>query len=109
MLNQELTVPKMTWYIYLGEDLKRDQKIRFSFNRTIPIDYEDSDLIFLNNLIESESKCAPDHPDHGVDTKINCTCRADLRSIDKSLLKKVTGDDNLEYFRVYFDLVHLYS
>ncbi len=35
MLEKVLIAIKMTWYIYIGEDLKRDQKIKFPFYRTL--------------------------------------------------------------------------
>ncbi len=49
----------MTWYIYQGEELKRDQAIKFPFYRTIDFHYTEDDLIFFTDeLIESDSKSA---------------------------------------------------
>jgi hypothetical protein len=42
----------MTWYIGVGEDLHRDQKIRFPFYRSVDKNYSPADLIFTDNLIE---------------------------------------------------------
>ena len=43
---------QMTWYIGVGEDMHRDQKIRFPFFRNLDKDFSPSDLIFTDNLIE---------------------------------------------------------
>lgn len=42
----------MTWFINIGDDIMRDQNIRFSFYRSIDDDYESSDLIFHDTLFE---------------------------------------------------------
>lgn len=42
----------MTWYISIGDDISRDQKIRFPFNRSLDVDYSPSDLIFTDQLYE---------------------------------------------------------
>ncbi len=68
-------------------------------------EYSDTDLIFIDGLIESESKSPLQYPNDGVDTKANCTCTADLRSIDKSLLKKITEADGELYWELHFELV----
>ncbi|KAK0620644.1 putative hsp70 protein [Immersiella caudata] len=45
-------VSAMTWYINIGDDIQRDQKIRFPFYRSIDGDYSSTDLIFTDCLIE---------------------------------------------------------
>ena len=95
----------MTWYIYSGEDLKRDQKIKFPFYRILDEGYDDDDLMFDTELIESETKIPPTHPSPGIDTKRNCLCTSDLRSIDRSLLQKKTGTDGKTYYNVHYDIV----
>lgn len=42
----------MTWYISIGDDITRGQKIRFPFYRTLDEDYSPSDLIFEDDLYE---------------------------------------------------------
>jgi hypothetical protein len=94
----------MTWFIYRGEDLLREQSVKFPFFRTLPDDYGDRQLIFEDQLIQSEAKAPPVHPGHGL-TAINCKLTADLRNVDRSQFIKKTGADGLQYVLVYYDLV----
>ncbi|KAH8745651.1 hypothetical protein F5883DRAFT_654386 [Diaporthe sp. PMI_573] len=93
---------KMTWYIYIGENLKRDQTIKLSFYRTLNANYKDDELIFTDKLITSNSPMPPNHPTQ--ETKENCTLKADLRNVDRSLFIQRTGVDGLIYYDVHYDL-----
>ncbi|KAH8654245.1 hypothetical protein BGZ61DRAFT_500616 [Ilyonectria robusta] len=93
---------EMTWYIYIGEDLKRDQMMKFSFYRTLNADYNNDDLIFTDKLITCVSPIPPNHPTQ--DTKENCTLQADLRDVDRALFKQKTGIGGLTYYEVHYDL-----
>ena len=42
----------MTWYISIGDDITRDQKIRFPFSRDLDGNYTPSDLVFEDVLYE---------------------------------------------------------
>ncbi|OTA60000.1 actin-like ATPase domain-containing protein [Hypoxylon sp. EC38] len=93
-----------TWYIYAGEDLKRDKKIKFPFCRNIDADdYTDDDFILNDDLLSSDRTSAPTHPAH--DTKVNCTLTTDLSQVDKSIFKTRRGVDGKTYYRVTYDLV----
>jgi hypothetical protein len=94
----------MTWFIYRGEDLLREQSVKFPFFRTLPEDYEDRQLIFEDELIRGEAKVPPVHPGLGL-TATNCKLTADLRNVDRSQFPKKTGADGLQYVLVYYDLV----
>jgi hypothetical protein len=94
----------MTWYIFRGEDLMREQSIKFPFFRTLPGSYADDSLIFEDELVQSEAKVPPVHPGPGL-TSINCTLTADLRNVDRSQFAQVTGSDGEKYVKVYYDLV----
>lgn len=94
----------MTWYIYRGEDLKRSQTMKFPFYRTLPETYTPTDLIFTDELIQSENKIPPTHPSSTA-TKTNCILTADLRNVDKTQLRKRLGLDGQSYWDVYYDLV----
>jgi hypothetical protein len=94
----------MTWYIYIGEDLKRDQEVKFPFYRTLEINHSPSDLIFTDKLIESKSKSPPTHPTEG-ETKTNCTLKSDLTTVDKSNFVKRTGVDGKQYYDIHYELV----
>lgn len=94
--------PQMTWYITRGDDLLRDQKIRFPFYRRLPADFPDADLIFSDKLLQSESKVPPIHP--SAATKTNCTLVADLRTVDRKLFTKMVGVDGFTYYEVSYDL-----
>ena len=95
----------MTWYIVKGDDLKRDQRIKFPFFRTLDEGFGDNSLIFTSELMHSEATVAPKWPKIGV-TKRNCTLTADLRSVDRRIFKKVSKLDGTGYgYEVYYDLV----
>jgi len=95
---------KMTWYINIGDDLKRDRKIKFPFFRTLDEDFEDDELIFMSDLIQSENKLPPVHPTSST-TKVNCVVTSDLRNVDRKHFEKVDGEDGKTYVKVKFDLV----
>ncbi|KAI1750185.1 actin-like ATPase domain-containing protein [Xylaria castorea] len=92
-----------TWYIYMGEDLKREQTIKFPFYRPLESPYSPSSLIFYDDLITSDSKLPPDHP--GRDTKVNCTLKADLSTVDSDLFVKRKGKDGKDYVDIHYSLV----
>jgi hypothetical protein len=94
----------MTWYIEKGEDLQREQKIRFPFFRRLAEDFPENHLIFEDTLYSDESVRPNRWPKENV-VLPNCTLSADLRTIDKSLLKKTTGGDGKTYVDVNYDLV----
>ncbi|RAL62854.1 hypothetical protein DID88_004695 [Monilinia fructigena] len=95
---------RMTWYIYRGEDLKRSQTMKFPFYRTLPEAYTPADLIFTDELIQSENKIPPTHPSP-IATKTNCVLNVDLRDVDKGHFRKRLGLDGQGYWDVYYDLV----
>lgn len=92
----------MTWYITRGDDLVRDQTIRFPFYRRLSDGFSDSDLIFNDELIQCESKQPPTHPSSV--TKINCILKADLRSVDRTQFRRMVGVDGKTYYDVHYDL-----
>lgn len=87
----------------MGEDLTRDQTIKFAFFRTLPEDYKLYDLIFKSSLRYSEANVAPIYP--GPDVKTCCKVRADLTGIDKKKMIKKTGADGKKYYEIHFNLV----
>lgn len=42
----------MAWCIKTGDDIKRDQKIRYSVQQNLKEDYQLSDLVFTETLTE---------------------------------------------------------
>ncbi|EXM19166.1 hypothetical protein RAB80_011500 [Fusarium oxysporum f. sp. vasinfectum] len=94
---------KMTWYIIIGEDLKRDRDERFSFWRRFPRDHSPDDLVFQDKLWISEIQPPPLHPTS--DVKLNCTLKSDLRTVDTSLFQEVLGLDGQEYVEITYNLV----
>ncbi|KAI0452962.1 actin-like ATPase domain-containing protein [Xylaria acuta] len=92
-----------TWYIYMGEDLKREQTIKLPFYRPLQCPYSPSSLIFYDNLITSDSKLPPEHP--GPDTQINCTLKADLSTVNGDLFEKRKGKDGKDWVVIHYNLV----
>ncbi|KAI4202012.1 MAG: hypothetical protein LQ350_002917 [Teloschistes chrysophthalmus] len=98
-------VSKMTWYIHRGEDMQRDQKIVFSFYRSLPASYTPSMLIFTNNLLESPLDQAPPDPRTGS-TTTNCKLTADLTGVSKQHFEPKVGlVDGTPYVDISYDLV----
>lgn len=93
----------MTWYIYQGEDLERDQKIIFPFYRSLEDGFTNDRLIFKDELVQCETMQPAAYPREGV-TKPNCTLTADLRTVDRSHFKARTGPNGKLYHDVFYDL-----
>lgn len=96
-------VQKLSWFIYMGEDLERDQTIKIPEYRPLNKKYTQSDLIFYSDLCFSEAAVAPDYP--GPDVKNCATLRSDMRGIGKNRLLKRTGADGKTYFDANYNLV----
>lgn len=95
----------MTWYIFQGEDLKRDQRIVFPFYRVLDEGFSSKSLIFSDDLIHCESPVAPRWPEIDV-TKRNCTLVSDLRSVSRRTFKKVPLWDGTGYgYEIDYNLV----
>ncbi|KAM0128669.1 hypothetical protein ACHAO1_008896 [Botrytis cinerea] len=93
----------MTWYIHRGEDLGRDQKLKFPFYRTIEGAITNSALIFREHLLQCESTAAPVYP--GITIKQNCILTADLSGVDRSTFKQRTSVRGTPCWDVHYDLV----
>ncbi|KAG4434043.1 hypothetical protein IFR05_010465 [Cadophora sp. M221] len=98
-------VHHMTWYIYQGEDLKREQVIKFPFYRAFPeATFSTRFLTFTDEPTQSECKIPPVHPSPSA-TKTNCVLTADLTGVDRAQFKKTIGADGLPYIDVCYHLV----
>ncbi|KAL1866881.1 hypothetical protein Daus18300_006584 [Diaporthe australafricana] len=86
-----------------GEELIRDRKIKFPFQRILRERYNPVDLLFKDTLRYSEVDVAPIYPCPSV--KVCCKVRSDLRGIDKTKLVKITGADGKVYHEVNYHLV----
>lgn len=87
----------------MGEDLKRDQTIKFPFVRTLGKNYKKSDLIVTNVLYYSEATVAPSYP--GPQVMESCRVRSDLTGVDRAKLVMFTGADGKTYYDLEFNLV----
>ncbi|KAK4182907.1 hypothetical protein QBC35DRAFT_419950 [Podospora australis] len=96
--------PRMTWYIKIGDDIQRDQRIKFPFYRSIDVNHHPDDLIFQSILYECVEKHAPLH-EFGQPVHQNCTLVSDLRNIPRNLFNMKRGVDGELYYDVNFDLV----
>ena len=95
----------MTWYIHVGDDLRRDQKVRFGFFRDLEKNYRPEDLVFRTTLYESADMPAPIHRSKGEKFKINCTMKADLSAVDPKHFLHKTDKNGVEYVDIGYDLV----
>ncbi|MCJ1283392.1 hypothetical protein MMC26_002720 [Xylographa opegraphella] len=96
-------VSKMTWYIYQGEDLKRDQKLIFPFYRSLEENFPPKALIFTDELIQCEAIQPAKYPRAGV-TRTNCVLTSDLTGVDRSHFKRQTSTKGATYYDVYYNL-----
>lgn len=87
----------------MGEDLTRDQTIKFEFFRTLRENFKRFELILKSTRRYSETNLAPIYP--GPDVKTCCKVRADLTSIDRKKLIKKTGVDGKKYYELHYFLV----
>jgi len=95
---------KMTWYIFQGDDIERDQEIKFRFYRAIKSDYTENDLIFEDELIQSEAINPPKYPGQGA-TKANCNLTADFRKVPNTQFHSEVDKNGRGYYEVHYDLV----
>lgn len=93
----------MTWYIYKGEELKRDSTVKFPFYRNVSVQGDSSSLIFQDELLICDLPTAPTYP--GDDVGVNCRLTSDLTGIDKSTFGTVADPEGTKYYHVNFDLV----
>ncbi|KAL2276398.1 hypothetical protein FJTKL_00935 [Diaporthe vaccinii] len=93
-------VEKCTWYIYKGEELKRDQTIKLPFCRTFNEDYSVADLVVSDVLYYSEVLAAPSYPYAQI--KKCCKVVSDLTDVTP---EKLIGADGKYYYRISYDLV----
>jgi len=118
-------------FLKQGAELKRDEKIRFSFYRDIPFDYTPEDLKFETGLDASDAESPPKYPWEGegmynenispavqshafrvfnpfllrAGVNRKCTLSFDLSSLPKSQLTERTSMGGTKYYSVDYDLV----
>ncbi|KFA66207.1 hypothetical protein S40285_05120 [Stachybotrys chlorohalonatus IBT 40285] len=100
-----LTIFKMTWYINIGDDLQRDQTVKFPFYRTLDHDFSPSDLIFKDTLFECGDPSAPVHRSKGRNISQNCTLTANLQEVPRTKFEQKTDKYGGPYYRVSYNLV----
>ena len=98
----------MTWYINIGDDILRDQKIKFPFYRMLDETYNSSSLVFKDILYECQDQSVTRNQLLNYNTNIyardpprnrckgkrigpNCELTADLRSVPSSQFVRATG------------------
>ncbi|KAM0265125.1 hypothetical protein ACHAQJ_000277 [Trichoderma viride] len=85
-------VMTMTWYINIGDDLLRGKSIRFSYFKSLPEGYTDSDLLCEITLFECKEATAPIHPSDDIETlRTNCNVTADLSKAPKGRFRRRTN------------------
>ncbi|KAI1144855.1 actin-like ATPase domain-containing protein [Nemania diffusa] len=96
-------ITRNTWYINMGEDLKRNRTVKFPLFRSVTVPYSPHELIFHEELITSEAKFPPRYP--GPHTKVNCTVTADFRKVKKARFNHKRGLDGTKYIDINYTLV----
>ncbi|KEY71213.1 hypothetical protein S7711_02323 [Stachybotrys chartarum IBT 7711] len=100
-----IKVQKMTWYINIGDDLQRDQTVKFPFYRTLDHDFSPSDLVFKDTLFECGDPIAPRHRSKGRNISPNCTLTANLQDVPRTKFEQKTDKYGGPYYRVSYNLV----
>lgn len=95
---------KMTWYIGMGEDLQRDKRVEFTFYRSLDMDYTPDELIFIDDLIQSDEIEQPKYPKAGI-TKTNVSLKADFSQVPRSEFKEKMSPDGVPYISIGYKLV----
>ncbi|OAQ70708.1 Hsp70 family protein [Pochonia chlamydosporia 170] len=98
-------VLKMEWFIKKGDDIHRDQKIKFPFFRSLEDDYTSEDLIFHDTLYQSRHNVAPVYPSTGKLMRETCSVRSDLTSVSKSHMIQKRDLLGVPYYDLHFHLV----
>ncbi|KAL9053629.1 MAG: hypothetical protein Q9162_004657 [Coniocarpon cinnabarinum] len=99
----EYKVFKMTWFVSKEQELDRNKKVSFAFERQLPEPLNRDDLVFHDNLMTSNVVQAPKYPASGL-TKEHCIVKADLRGLKKHNLRTKWGHDGRLYYIVDYDL-----
>jgi hypothetical protein len=105
MRDGSVRTQKMTWYISKGEDITRDQKIKFPFHRDLSIDHTPAELIFEDALIECYDPEAPLHRSKGRKIGVNCTLTANLQSVRPDKFQTLNDPEGNPYIRVNYEIV----
>ncbi|KAJ3498448.1 hypothetical protein NLG97_g1113 [Lecanicillium saksenae] len=75
---------RLKWHINIGDEIKRGQKIRLGFFRTIPQHYQSTDLIFSDTLYHCSDGVAPTHKSESRTIKTNCVLKSNLSGVPRS-------------------------
>ncbi|KAK2691598.1 hypothetical protein QWA68_007810 [Fusarium oxysporum] len=95
----------MTWYINIGDNLVRDQTIKFPFFSNLTNIDDPSWLILHNTLFECEERTAPRHPLSSGKFSSNCILKSDMSTVPKSKFEKKIDQKGLPYWQLDYDLV----
>ncbi|RYP32291.1 hypothetical protein DL768_011143 [Monosporascus sp. mg162] len=98
-------IPKMTWYIYKDTELKRNDAICFPFFRDIPFDYRPDNLVFEDELEESDEDIPPMFPWEKQGVRKKVVLKSDLRGLSVDDLEEREGPDGSKYYSVHYNLV----
>ncbi|KAF5593829.1 Hsp70 chaperone protein [Fusarium pseudoanthophilum] len=79
---------RMTWYINIGDNLVRDQTIKFPFYRELNNIDDTSGLIYYSTLFQCEERTAPRHSLNSGEFSTNCVLKSDMSSVPKSKFRK---------------------
>ncbi|KAJ3537626.1 hypothetical protein NM208_g6234 [Fusarium decemcellulare] len=96
---------EMTWYVRIGDNLVRDQTIRFPFERNLDDISDRFWLRFRDTLFECEEKIAPRHPLKSGKFSTNCVVTSDISSVPESKFKRRIDFKELPYWVLSYHLV----
>ncbi|KAM3494059.1 hypothetical protein MY3957_002655 [Beauveria namnaoensis] len=114
---------RMSWHITIGDNIKRNDKIRLGFYRHLPENFTANDAVFKSTLYDCVDENAPIHRSKSRNVKVNCVVYADVSKVplskfskrtrkhSQALVSKQAGfpsetDDHGEtYWEVTYDLV----
>ncbi|OAA63621.1 Heat shock protein Hsp70 [Niveomyces insectorum RCEF 264] len=105
---EEYRCTRMEWYMRKGQELKRDERIRLSFNKTFSDrEFQKRELMVWDSLYESSEDDAPRHPpgDEGASCRRNCRLSTDLSLVPTSFFsRRERSSDKAVFWKLAFAL-----
>ncbi|OAA40481.1 Hsp70 family chaperone [Beauveria brongniartii RCEF 3172] len=98
----ETRASRMNWHINIGDNIKRDDKIRLQFQRQLPENFTAGDAVFIEILYDCVDKVAPVHKSKSQTIKENSLVSERAGSLSETDAYQDSGEI---YWEVNYDLV----
>ncbi|TWU72224.1 hypothetical protein ED733_003541 [Metarhizium rileyi] len=96
---------KMSWFIHIGDDIRRDQKVKYTFIHILEEDDFGKEMVFSCELWECQDRTPPVYPSKSRNLKTNCIVKWDATGIPISKCVQRTGPNGKVFYDLFFDLI----